>query len=223
MRKFFSLLTGALFGALVLAGPASAQGLSLGAEAGVNLSNLSVDDESVDFGSTTGIRVGGTLGYDAGVLGFQTGAAFSQKGASFESLEDAGLDDASLNLEYLEVPLLMNLDIPTGPAPVSPTVYAGGNFGFELSCGISASAQGVEGSSSCAQGQEDVAVETKSLDVGLLVGGGLDFSAGPGALTVDVRYDLGLSDITDDEGATSPVELKNRNVQATAGYAIGLP
>ncbi|MGD2217978.1 MAG: hypothetical protein PVJ64_14570, partial [Gemmatimonadales bacterium] len=56
--------------------------------------------------------------------------------------------------------------------------------------------------------------ETKTIDVGILFGGGLDIGIASGALTVDVRYNLGLVDV-DESDAT----LKNRAFQVLLGYS----
>lgn len=216
MRKFFSLATVTCLALFFAFQPLDAQGVGIGFEAGLNVSDLSVDSDvnGTEFDAETGFRAGGVLRYDfAPVIGLQTGASFSEKGASSE--DDVGT--SAIELDYLEVPLLLQLNIPTGPAPVNPRLFAGGTFNFELACDLTASAEGVTAEGEC----EENGLDTKSTDVGFLFGGGLDFPAGPGAFTVDLRFDLGLSDIND--VADSPNELKNRNFQATAGYLISLP
>lgn len=221
MRKLFSLTTVSVLALFFAVQPLDAQGVGLGVEAGLNVSDLSVDTEGegTEFDAETGFRAGGVLRYDfAPVIGFQTGLSFSEKGAT----SDAETATSAIELQYLEVPLLLQLNIPTGPAPVNPRLFAGGTVNFELACDLTASSAGVSVESECdSDDLGEAALDTKSTDIGFLFGGGLDFPAGPGALTVDVRFDLGLSDIND--VADSPTELKNRNFQATAGYLISLP
>lgn len=226
MRKIFSLTTVSVLALFFAVQPLDAQGLGIGVEAGLNVSDLSVDTDvdGTQFDAETGFRAGGVLRYDfAPVIGIQTGASYSQKGAAFSN--DIGTSQ-EIELEYVEVPLLLQLNIPTGPAPVNPRLFAGGTLNFEIACDQMVSSATVDGSGQCsAEELGDFAFDTKSTDIGFLFGGGLDFPAGPGALTVDVRFDLGLSDINDvaEDAVGDPAELKNRNFQATAGYVVSLP
>lgn len=221
MRRIFSLAAVSVLALFVALQPVRAQGVGFGVEAGLNVSDLSVDDdgESVNLDAETGYRAGAVLRWNfAPVLGFQTGASFSQKGAT----SDTEALTQEIQIDYLEIPLLLQINIPTGPVPVNPRIFGGGTFNFELTCDqtLSDGTGSVEAACS-ADELGDAAIDTKSVDVGLLFGGGLDFPAGPGAFTVDVRFDLGLSDIND--VVDSPTELKNRNFQATAGYVILVP
>lgn len=219
MRKLFSLATASVLALVVAVPPAAGQGLGLGVEAGLNVSDLS-SSGGTNLEAETGYRFGAVLRYDfAPVIGLQTGASFSQKGATATE----GTAVQQIELDYLEVPLLLQLNIPTGPAPVNPRLFAGGSLNFEISCDQTVDSGTFDGTAACnASELGDFAFDTKSADVGLLFGGGLDFPAGPGALTVDVRFDLGLSDISDvaETAVEDPVELKNRNFQATAGYIL---
>lgn len=206
MRHTIRTMFAALIATALAAAPAAAQGWALGFEGGLNVSDLSGESvEGDEIDSELGLRAGGVLRYDVapdGVFGIQTGATYSRKGAADETVD--------LNLDYLEVPLVLVVNIPTDGAPVQPRLYGGGSFNFELSCELAA----VDGDESvdCDEGD---AVERKSFDFGLRFGGGLDFPISPNAaITVDAGYDLGLTNIDDTEGG----DLKNRNLFATAGF-----
>ena len=56
---------------------------------------------------------------------------------------------------------------------------------------------------------------TNSIDVGLLFGAGVDVRLGPGMLSGDLRYDLGLTDVTEADWT-----LKNRSIETLVGYAF---
>jgi hypothetical protein len=58
---------------------------------------------------------------------------------------------------------------------------------------------------------------TNTVDVGLLFGAGIDVRLGPGKVSGDVRYDLGLTDIAE-AGST----LKNRSIEFLLGYVYVL-
>lgn len=210
-------------GLALLAVPASlgGQGLELGVEAGINVSGLQADSlgETREFDAGTGLRGGAVLRYGfTPALGIQTGASFSRKAAEFDN--DLGTMQ-EIEIEYLEVPLLLQLDVPTGPAPVTPRVFAGGTVNLGLSCHQDAVSTfpGEHGEGDCdAETLGGFAFEPAAADVGLVLGGGVDVPVGPGALTLDARYELGLTDV---HGAPEdPTELGHRTLQATAGYVV---
>lgn len=210
----------ALAALLLFAVPAAGQGLDIGAEAGVNISDLSIEDEGeFETESTTGLRVGGVLRVGLSeVFGLQSGLYYSQKGA--EAVE-TGLDSTlELDLDYFEVPLFLTVAIPTGPSPITPRLYAGGQLGFESTCELTSSIQGSSATVSC----DEEGLNTESTDVSVVFGGGLDFAAGPGKFTVDARYDHGLTDIfAEDEGDADDLDETNKNIALSAGYLISLP
>ena len=116
--------------------------------------------------------------------------------------------------------MLFRSAIPTGPSPVVPRIYAGGQLAFESSCEVSAASGGTSFTADC--DSPDVDLASESTDVSLIFGGGLDFEAGPGAFTVDARYDHGLTDIFVDPTGTDS-DQNNRNIALSAGYLISLP
>lgn len=224
MSRFATVVVAVLVSVGLLAGtsPAQAQGLSLGVEGGVTFADLSVSDGGADLGSQTGFRVAGVARYGfGGAFGIQTGVGLSQKGAEDDTDPAATVD---VDLSYIEVPLLLTLDIPTGPAPVNPRIFAGPQVSFETTCELGVEGGGTSATFDCGdQSLGEMAFDTKGTDVGLVFGGGLDFGlGGPVALTVDGRYDLGLTDIND-IADPNPAEVKNRTFSASAGLLIRLP
>lgn len=212
-------------GLLAPSGPVRAQGLSLGVEAGATFADFSLSEGSADLDSQTGVRVAGVARYGfGGMFGIQTGVGLTQKGATVPAAE-TGLDgDLDFNLDYVEIPVLLTLDIPTGPAPVNPRLFAGPQVGFESACDVSADVGGISGSVDCdADALGENTLQTTSTDFSLVVGGGLDFGlGGPLALTLDGRYDLGLTDINDIQDATA-TEIKNRTFSISGGLLFRLP
>lgn len=207
----------ALFLSASAAAPLAAQEWYVGLEGGLNISNLDVENE--DFDSETGIRIGGVLRHDFapnGLIGIQTGVAYSQKGASESDTEG----EAAIELDYIEVPLLLAVNVPTNSS-VRPRFYAGPQISFEASCTLTGTSGTVSVDLDCdTQELEDLGFNTKGTDFSLLFGGGLEIAAGPGVLTFDGRYDLGLTNINDTEG--DETDVKNRNIQLMAGYAFRL-
>lgn len=224
MSRFATVLAAVFvsLGLMAGSGPAQAQGLALGAEAGATFADFDVSEGDADLGSRTGFRVAGVLRYGfGGMWGVQTGVGYAQKGAEDESLPDF---TSTFELAYIEIPAFLTLDIPTGPSPLNPRLFAGPQISFESSCEISGEGEGVSATVDCdADELGETGIDTKSADFSLVFGGGLDFGlGGPLALTLDGRYDLGLTDINDIEGAES-VEIKNRTFAISGGVLLRLP
>lgn len=140
------------------------------------------------------------LGFAAGVyaefpltniFSFQPELMFVQKGGSddgdfFDDDDDFFNGDTNsetqkLTLNYLDVPLLGRANIPL-EADFTPYVVAGPSIGYLLS----ASVNDVD--------DDDLDELFKSLNFGFIIGAGVEF----GNLVVDLRYDIGLSNILDD-------------------------
>lgn len=209
-----SKLTSALLALTIILTTAAtglAQGFSVGGRLGVGISDLDV--EGGDLDTRTGIVVGGFVGIDLGPLfNLRPEVQYAQKGA--EISEDGFT--TKIKLVYVEVALPATITIPVPNAPIEPRLYAGPNVGLEISCDIEGEVDGFSGEASC----EDAGLETKSVDFGVLIGAGVDIPAGPGAVTLDGRYILGVTNINDSADPDLSGDVKNRSWQFLAGYAI---
>jgi len=152
-----------------------------------------------------------------GPLGFRTGGYYVRRSATLER-------DLRTTIEatYLDVPLLLTLAVPTGSA-VRPRLYAGPTAGMERSCEAAATILGDPVySGECAAADLPLDLDTPAVDWGLLLGGGLDIGAGPGALTLSARYRIGLSPVAR-TGADGESEITSRGLGIVAGYLFSLP
>ncbi|MDP2480878.1 MAG: porin family protein [Candidatus Palauibacterales bacterium] len=206
--------------------PAHAQGLALGVEGGVNFARVHVNPDLTgsDISNRTGVRIAGVLRYDfAGPFGLQTGVAWSQKGAKVADTSGSGLVE-KVKLDYFQVPLFLTLTIPTGPSPVHPRLFAGPQVGIQSRCNISATDGTTTVSAACdSPDLGEGGLMTKKTTFGLAFGGGLDFdTGGPVAITVDGRYELGLTDINDSGVSTDP-SIKNRSFSISGGLLVKVP
>lgn len=201
------MLVGSLLAAVTVA-PLSAQGLDLGVEAGINVSDISGSDgrDTRDF---NGFRGGLTFGYgfgEEGALGVRSGLIYSEKGA-----EAPGTGTRTI-ISYLEVPVTLVWNIPLAGI-VRPRILGGGLLGLGPSCSQESLVGGPP--TDCAE----QGLEAEGTDVGLLLGGGFGVAVSENAtLTVDGRYNLGLADI--EEG--SSLELENRVLQVNVGAEFRL-
>ncbi len=198
---------------------ATAQGVSLGFKGGLNSSTLSSKEEPELVKTRTGFNVGGVLSIQSsGPFALRLGAAYTKKGADLET----GVPDVTggIELTYVEVPVLATIIFPTGPASkVAPLIFAGPVIGIETGCKVKAEGLGVSASvDGDAGGTEDI--PTKSVDVGVMFGGGLQFDTGPASIVLEVAYTLGLVNIDDTPMTTD--EIKNRNLSFSVGLMFPL-
>lgn len=209
--------------------PAHAQSLEIGGRLGPTITTLAGDG---DADSKLGISIGGFAGYRlAERVTIYGELSFVRKGYSSEGffISDAGggvVEETTLDwtahLDYLELQVPLAVMLSTG-GRLQPRLYAGPSLALELGCGWSLAERSVfvsggtvigseESETTGACGDEDI--QTKAVDIGILLGGGLDIPIGGGALTADVRYNLGLIDIDQ-----SDVTSRNRAFQVLLGYS----
>ena len=190
MKKSLSLLI-----ALAVLLPAASRAqvaLGFGVKAGLNMSSLSsnVDDE---LKSKMGFAAGAFVNFDLGKgLSIQPELLYSQKGAKYSETIDGESYTLSMNLDYVDIPVLVKYAFQMPDSALAPCLYAGPYFGFKASAKFKYDLAGETGSEPI----EDL----KSTDFGMVFGGGLDFALGTGKLTLDVRYALGMQNLAVDTG-----------------------
>jgi len=196
-------LLSALF--VLMMAPMSLQGqVLLGVEGGLNFSKATGDD--VNSGAVNrrmGMVLGGTLEAPiSGVFGFKTGLRLIEKGSD-EKVEEF---DATTALNYLEIPLLLNLDISGPEERGGISVFAGPSIAFKLTCEVSVK-----------DPVDDITVSTgcqdfaKGLELGLIFGAGFSIPT-PGP-TIDFNAGVGLGQTSfDDE-----FDAKNSGFFLTSG------
>ncbi|HEX7118383.1 MAG TPA: porin family protein [Longimicrobiales bacterium] len=205
MKKWALVFTVAVIGA-ALPQAGHAQGISLGAKAGLNMADLSGDDIS-DVNMRTGFTVGAYLTLSTpGMFALQPEVLFSQKGATMEGEILGTSYESHMKSTYIEVPVLLRVGVPMPASPAKPFLFVGPSAGFLLS-----SKQEVEAGGESEE--EDIKDTMKSMDWGAVVGAGLDF----GSLSVDLRANFGLSSIDD---TPEENDLKNRTFSVMLGYKL---
>jgi hypothetical protein len=243
MLRCYALAGAVAFVTLGLAPlPAYAQILEIGGRLGPAIATTARDG---DGDSKLGFSIGGFAGYRLGDRVTIYGElSFVRKGFSSEAIlfGDAGGGvvqqttlEWTVHLDYLELQVPLAFVFPTG-GRLRPRLYAGPSLAIELRCGSGLAVQNEfyivggeligseesEVTGDCRDGYDQgpfvpLLIETKTIDIGILFGGGLDIRIGSGALTADVRYNLGLIDV-DESDAT----LKNRAFQVLLGYSYFL-
>ncbi len=204
-RARVALLCG--IAATLLPLPVEAQGGRLGVIGGVNFATLRGLDD-VDLDKRTGSMGGISLVLPLGsTFALQTEALVVTGGAQPSS----GTGDG-ISLTYAQVPVLLRLSLGAGGS-VAPHVYAGPYFGLRIRCQIDTGS----GDSDC----DDVGgVNTETVDVGGIVGGGLDFDLGGLVLTGGARYGFGVSKVAEFDTGSVRESAKNGSFSIYAGLAI---
>ena len=205
MSKLKSFL---FIAAMLVAVSASAQ-LSFGVKAGLNLSNISGDGESLD--SKIGFKIGPTVEFAiAPNMAIQSGLLLSSKGAkTSESYSESGIDvdaDITINANYLELPICFAYKYPIAP---DTKIYV--NAGPYLAYGLfgkttaKISAMGLS-----AEEDEDTLGDDgfENFDFGLTFGIGAEVTK----FNFGLNYDLGLSEVIKDS------KIKNTNFWISVGY-----
>lgn len=131
--------------------------------------------------------------------------------------------EATLNLNYIEIPVSFRFKMPAGSGFV-PSFYAGGSAAFNVSAigsyKYSYSEYYDDGSEFYEYTQNDSGSEEveniNDLELGLVFGLGLNIPIENGQLLFDVRYNYGLSTVFDDGGSKS----YNRVLSITAGFGF---
>lgn len=203
-----------LLGALVfLAAPLQAQDTRLGLVGGVSIANLGGDDAG-DTDSSLGLSGGAFLSVGVNESwAIRPGVYYVEKG--FEVSD--GASELELNLDYIEVPLLLEFRVPTTGA-MGVHLFGGPAVALEINCEFEGSDETGSGSVECDAPEFMGFFDTKTVDFGLMLGGGIDFAASESVdIVIEGSYNLGLTSI-DDSGADA--DVKNRAFQIHAGLSF---
>lgn len=235
MRRRTSLGRLVLAALVLSTAPAAGQELRIGGEAGINVSDLDFGREAgPEAGSIIAFRGGAVVRLDLGSrLGLQGGLYRVERGTDdpvpvpvVVGGDAVLVQELELELTHLDVPLLLTLSFPTGSPRIEPRVHAGGRLTIETGCEVSTAAPGGTFSADC--GDPGVGLSTGSSTVALVLGGGVDLEAGPGAVTVDVRYGRGFAEVvaleTDLFTPEAPtIGGSHDDVALSVGYVVGSP
>ncbi|QNA43336.1 porin family protein [Lacibacter sediminis] len=180
--------------AMVFATAVQAQHVNIGIKAGLNLYNIKYNND-VEYDMKPGLHAG-LLGHIHITKNFavQPELLFSSQGAKYKT----GGETTKLNLNYLNVPILLQYMFDNGFR-----IEAGPQVGFLLTAKVD------DGTT-----KTDVKSDLKPLDVGL--GLGIGYIHVPSGFGVDARYNLGLSNINDEDN--SSVKANNRGFQVGVFY-----
>jgi len=164
--------------------------VAVGLKGGLNFANLDVQGFSTK--NRTGYHLGAFTLFKFTKIGIQPEIIFSQQGSK---VKDPSFGSVESNFSYVNIPVLFKLYTVLGL-----NFQAGPQFGFLTSAEID---------------NDNIKDELKGSDLSLALGAGWDL---PFGLTIDARYNLGLSDVNDD--LPNADEIKNQVFQISVGYKL---
>jgi hypothetical protein len=171
---------------------------SLGVMGGVTISSIDVNDDfdDTDLGTVVGAQAGlfATRPVNEN-FGLRIEALVTQRGARNE------LSDTTMRIAYLDVPLLVRWGSMTTDA-THFHVFGGVVPSFKLT---------VSTTDDIGVLSSDITDEVKPMDLGLLIGAGVD----RGAWSIDGRYNFGLTNVNDRDDLA---EYRNRQFSVNVGY-----
>jgi len=201
-------------GVLLVPGTARAQSsdrpVSIGGKAAWNLSSvrgdaLSDDGVPIVFSTGNGFSLGGLLTFDASPnVTLQPEFLYSRKKIEADVLFEGLLAGGEIETDWFEIPVLAKLHGQRSQG-ARPFALVGMTFSFLVSAEQTLSFMGMTET-------EDIKDELTSTDIGLSLGGGVDFIQDWGVFTVDGRYTFGLRSL-DDEG-----EVKQDTFTVSGGF-----
>ena len=207
MKRLMTVLVIAAFATLMALPQSAGAGVQFGIKAGGNMAKVTgadVHDLEGVLKTRVGFVGGVFLAFNFGrVVTIQWEALYTMKGATYEytDLEDTYTE--KLYGDYIEVPLLLKLKIPT--PGIQPFVFAGPSVGFKLS------------EKHEINGVPLTEALFKNNDYGAIFGAGLNLGR---SFMLDVRYSLGLQKVMNMiEGDIQP-DTKNGVWSATIGIAF---
>lgn len=175
--------------------------LSIGIKAGPNFSKL---DGTKSLGETyenrTGWHGGAFVLIKVGKVGIQPELLYSQQGATIK----VNQRDLKANYSYVNVPVIVKLYTIAGI-----NLQVGPQFGFVANAKRDKFDEATNNVTT-----ENVDDRLKGSDVSLALGAGWDL---PFGLTVDARYNLGLTKIDDNDAYN---DVKNQVIQVSLGYKL---
>jgi hypothetical protein len=218
-RLITIIVTGALAFMLLLPNSSLAAEIKGGLKIGANSAKLYGDDVGEledflgeDWKSRIGFSVGGFITFDINeMFAIQSEVLYTMKGLRWEGeINGATPLKVWIKLDYLEIPVLVKI-MPGTQGSIKPYLFAGPAVAIKVSGKVKAEFEG--------ESDEEDLEDVKGTDFGLVIGAGVDFgfgASGKGKMTLDVRYTLGLSTISDFEGE----DIKNGVFSLMVGYSF---
>jgi len=206
MSKAKTLLITGLF-TLIAASPLSAQLsiLNVGGVLGMNIASIGVTDAPSDeeyssrlgiiFGAIAEATVSNSIGVSVELIIIGKGAVIKESG-----------DKVNFNLSYIELPIMVRYNFETS-GTAEPFVMAGPSIGFLTGAKVKFE----DGDS------YDIKHETKGIDFGFGIGGGVKVPQEKFTPFATLRYVFGFTNVNKEADES---KVKNRGLQIAVGATV---
>ncbi|HEU5148788.1 MAG TPA: porin family protein [Chryseosolibacter sp.] len=179
--------------------------LAIGIKAGPNFATIDTESSAAaNYKNRAGFHGGAFVLVKAAKFGIQPEIIFSQQGSKVE----INSQNFESNFSYVNIPVIIKLYTIAGI-----NIQAGPQFGFVTNAEQPIQDQLNPGSYRV----QDVKDKMKSSDFTVALGLGWDL---PFGLTIDARYNMGLSKIYDDAPSQQTEDAKNQVFQVSLGYKL---
>lgn len=179
--------------------------VAIGLKAGPNFATVDTESTATaNYKNRAGFHGGAFILVKAANFGIQPEVIFSQQGSKVE----INSQNFESNFSYVNIPIILKLYTIAGI-----NIQAGPQFGFITNAETPIQDQLNPGSYK----MQDVKDKMKSSDFTLALGLGWDL---PFGLTLDARYNMGLSKIYDDAPSQQTETAKNQVFQFPLGYKL---
>ncbi len=197
-----------------------------GAKIGFNVGTFTGDDaDPTDLDAETrntrgGFYTGAFVDFEIfGPIGLRTELNYSGKGVEYEG----GDSDILLRLNTLELPILLDINLPLPIPLVDISIFGGPAVGYVFSSRYEYSEPGYSEEGSA----EDNGITVATLDIAAAAGLGTAIKAGPGRVYIDIRYTFGLLSVVDEVDISEPeialfVDIPDPIIRtSTVGVMVG--
>ncbi len=215
MKRYIIIIPVLLGMSALLSGSVCAQALTgKGVKVGLNMAKPYGEDvEGMGGGADLRFKMGLCAGVFitlsvTEVVALQPEVLYTQKGIIWEWEENDTTIKWIQSLDYLEIPLLVKLSLPT-QGTVKPHLFVGPFIGYNIVAKVRAELDGFTSP------EADIKDDVKDIELGLVLGGGADFGLPTSKITFDVRYTLGLPTFDEHER-----DIKNGVISFLVGYSF---
>lgn len=185
---------------MLVSSAASAKGFHVGAKGGLftaKVTGVPPDLDNTSF--KNGLAGGVSLGYAFNdYFSLQPEILYVMKGLNGTMSNPFSTGEFTGAYDYVEIPLLAKLTLAP-KSRVSPCVFLGPSLGINVKADIQIDWAASEFNEAWTESWDYSSV-TNATELGIVFGAGLDYKVGRGAITLDGRFDVGLSNVT--EGGT---------------------
>ncbi|MEP6778847.1 MAG: porin family protein [Gemmatimonadaceae bacterium] len=175
---------------------------SIGVLLGTNFATISDADRAIADVAGENFTKSYRAGLNAGVFvnipfsemfSLQPEIHFAQNGVKIKGGAST-IDNIDISLGYVEVPLLLRLDLGHKSSTIRPLFVAGASMSYRVQCKLSANAGGATLTNNCNADNGSTDPFKKS-DYSAIGGAGFALTTGGRSVSLQIRYTQGLQDI----------------------------